>query len=66
MSLEDLKPSQSEGLMKFLKKIYKNWRDRSRAKFEIGENVATKMTKEQIHNDISKVLYKTRDYLELP
>lgn len=63
---DDLKPSQSEGLMKFLKKKHKDWRKRSRAKSEIGEDVATKMTKEQIHIDISRALERTRDYLELP
>jgi len=63
---DNLKPSQSEGLMKFLKKKHKDWRKRSRAKFEIGEDVATQMTKEQIHIDISRALGRTRDYLELP
>lgn len=63
---DDLKPPQSEGLMKFLKKKHKDWRQRSRAKSEIGEVVATKMTKEEIHSDISRALVKTRDYLELP
>ncbi|MCK4634207.1 hypothetical protein KAT42_05175, partial [Candidatus Bathyarchaeota archaeon] len=63
---DDLKPSQSEGLMKFLKKKHKYWRERSRAKSEIGEDVATRMTKEQIHGDISRALNRTRDYLELP
>jgi len=62
----DLKPSQSKGLFKFLKRKHKDWRTFCRAKFEIGEDVATQMTKEQIHSDISKALEKTRDYLELP
>lgn len=62
---DNLKPSQSEGLMKFLKNKHKNWRKRSRAKFEIGVDVATRMSKEQIHSNISQALEKTTDFLEL-
>jgi predicted ATP-dependent endonuclease of OLD family len=63
-TLDDLKPSQSEGLIKFLKKKHRGWRQYSRAKSKIGEDVATKMTREQIHVDISRALAKTREYLE--
>lgn len=63
---DDLKPQQSEDLMNFLKKRHKDWRKRSRAKFEIGEAVATRMTKEQIHRDIRDALLKTKDQLKLP
>jgi len=62
----DLKPSQSEGLMKFLKRQHKDWRARSRAKFKIGEDTANMMSKDQIHGDVSSALEKTREYLELP
>jgi len=62
----NLKPSQSKGLIGFLKKKHRYWRTFCRAKSEIGEDVATRMTKEQIHGDISRALEKTRDYLELP
>lgn len=61
-----LKPSQSNGLFKFLKGKHRDSRTFCRAKFEIGEEVATQMTKEQIHDDISRALEKTRGYLELP
>ena len=62
----DLKPSQSEGLTKFLKRQHKDWRARSRAKFKIGEETANRMSKDQIHGDVSSALEKTREYLELP
>lgn len=61
----DLKPSQYEGLMKFLKRKHKDKRERSRVKYEIGEAVAPQMTKEQIHRDIRDALLKTKDHLEL-
>ena len=62
----NLKPSQSKGLIGFLRKKHRYWRTFCRAKSEIGEDVATRMTKEQIHGDISRALRRTRDYLELP
>lgn len=61
-----LKPTQSKGLMNFLKSKHKDWKVRSRAKFEIGEKVATEMSKDKIHNDIVNALEKTNEYLTLP
>jgi len=64
---DDAKLLQSKGLIDFLKRKHgRNWRTFRRAKSEIGEEVATQMTKEQIHDDISRALRRTRDYLELP
>lgn len=62
----NLKPSQSEGLMEFLKNKHKDWKRRSRAKYEIGETVATRMSTEQIHTEIRDALLQTKDQLELP
>ncbi|MHC3130080.1 MAG: hypothetical protein IBV52_08420 [Candidatus Bathyarchaeota archaeon] len=62
---DELKPSQSEGLKKFLEKKHKRKRDRSRAKLQIGKEVANKMTEKQIPEEIRTVLDRTRRNLKL-
>lgn len=62
---EDLKPSQSEGLKKILANQHKSKRERSRAKLQIGIEVANKMTQRQIHDEIRTTLEKTRKNLKL-
>lgn len=63
---DNLKPTQSKELMAFLKRKHKDWEERSRAKFLIGERVATQMSKDQMHNDVVTALEKTIEYLKLP
>lgn len=62
---DDLKPSRSEGLMKFLRKKHRDWKPLWRAKAEIAEEVATQTPKEKINDEIVRILERTEDYLAL-
>lgn len=62
---EDLKPTTSKGLMKFLKKKHRSLEKFLRAKAEIAEEVANATPKEKIDNEIIGILEKTEIYLGL-
>ena len=62
---KDMKPSQFDRLLQILGQKHRDWKIRSRAKAEIGEKVATRMSKEQIHDEVKRALERTTDYLEL-
>lgn len=62
---DKLKPSQSKGLMRFLKSKHADWKTVWRAKAEIAQEVATKTPKAKINDEIVRMLERTEEYLAL-
>ena len=62
---ENLKPTISKGLIKFLRRKHRTRENFLRAKSEIAEEVANEQPKEKIDPEIVRILEKTEIYLGL-
>ena len=62
---EEIEPSIANKLGQILKKKHRDWKARACAKAEIGEEVAQRMSKTDISDEIKRALEKVETHLKL-